>query len=196
MRDATLPCLRCHTTIIAGSEAQTTHVHTVEHALWCADSDLGGFWRVVDLAQGGVALVHVTCWGRTTHVGGPGDARLQDYQVSFVRCHRFVTVTAAQKISFISNPRAGRPVFDFTACSRARAGRGHMATRWVGGPFFVYCCKTGDSNTAICSGSSEMVLCSRQNALERCKSKYSVVCSSLNTPVWPAGRRFEVVRAC
>ena len=71
---------------------------------------LGGFWRVVDLAQGGVALVHVTCWGRTTHVGGPGDARLQDYQVSSVRCHRFVTVTAAQKISFISNPRAGRPV--------------------------------------------------------------------------------------
>jgi len=28
-----------------------------------------------------------------------------------VRCHRFATVTAAQKISFISNPRAGRPVF-------------------------------------------------------------------------------------
>ena len=77
----------------------------------CAVGDLGGFWRVVDLAQGGVALVHVTCWGRTTHVGGPRDARLQDYQVSSVRCHRFVTVTAAQKISFISNPRAGRPVF-------------------------------------------------------------------------------------
>ena len=74
--------------------------------------------------------------------------------------------------------------------SRARAGRGHMATRWVGGPFFVYCCKTGESNTAICSGSSEVVLCSRQQALERCKSKYSVVCSSSNTAVWPAGRRF------
>ena len=36
-----------------------------------------------------------------------------------------------------------------------------------------------------------MVLCSRQQALERCKSKYSVVCSSLNTAVWPAGRRFR-----
>ena len=80
---------------------------------WCADRDLGGFWRVVDLAQGGVALVHVTCWGRTTHVGGPEDARLQDYQVSSVRCHRFVTVTAAQKISFISNPRAGRPALQY-----------------------------------------------------------------------------------
>ena len=44
---------------------------------WCAARDLGGFWRVVDLAQGGVALVHVTCWGRTTHVGEPEDARLQ-----------------------------------------------------------------------------------------------------------------------
>ena len=77
--------------------------------------------------------------------------------------------------------------------SRARAGRGHMATRWVGGPFFVYCCKTGELNTAICSGSSEVVLCSRQQALERCKSKYSVVCSSLNTPVWPAGRRFVII---
>ena len=77
----------------------------------CAARDLGGFWTVVDLAQGGVALVHVACWRRTIHVGGARDARLQDYQVSFVRCHRFVTVTAAQKISFISNPRAGRPVF-------------------------------------------------------------------------------------
>ena len=98
----------------------------------CAVRDLGGFWRVVDLAQGGVALVHVTCWGRTTHVGGAEDARLQDYQVSSVRCHRFATVTAAQKISFISNPRAGRPVLQIPACSRARAGRGHMATRWGG----------------------------------------------------------------
>ena len=52
--------------------------------------------------------MHVTCWGRTTHVGGPGDARLQDYQVSSVRCHRFVTVTAAQKISFIF--KSGRPL--------------------------------------------------------------------------------------
>ena len=157
----------------------------------CAVRDLGGFWRVVDLAQGGVALVHVTCWGRTTHVGGPKDARLQDYQVSSVRCYRFVTVTAAQKISFISNPRAGRRIYwKFCMFSRARAGRGHMATRWVGGPFFVYCCKTGELNTANCSGSSEVVLCSRQQALERCKSKYSVVCISLNTAVWPAGRRF------
>ena len=90
------------------------------HCVLLADRDLGGFWRVVDLAQGGVALVHVTCWGRTTHVGGPRDARLQDYQVSSVRCHRFVTVTAAQKISFISNPRAGRPYLK-TACFRARA---------------------------------------------------------------------------
>ena len=156
----------------------------------CAVGDLGGFWRVVDLAQGGVALVHVTCWGRTTHVGGPRDARLQDYQVSSVRCHRFVTVTAAQKISFISNPRAGRPDWKLLHV-RARA---RDAATWrqdgVGGPFFVYCCKTSELNTAICSGSSEMVICSRQQALERCKSKYSVVCSSLNTPVWPAGRRF------
>ena len=74
--------------------------------------------------------------------------------------------------------------------SRARAGRGHMATRWVGGPLFVYCCKTGELNTAVCSESLEKMLCSRQQALERCKSKYSVACSSLNTPVWPAGRRF------
>ena len=102
----------------------------------CAARDLGGFWTVVDLAQGGVALVHVACWRSTIHVGGARDARLQDYQVSFVRCHRFVTVTAAQKISFISNPRAGRPVFEFTACSRARAGRGHMATRWGGRTVF------------------------------------------------------------
>ena len=28
---------------------------------WCAARDLGGFWTVVDLAQGDVALVHVTC---------------------------------------------------------------------------------------------------------------------------------------
>ena len=84
--------------------------------LRCAARDLGGFWTVVDLAQGGVALVHVTCWGRTTHVGGSWNARLQDYQVSSVRCHRFVTVTAAQKISFISNPRAGRPVFEKLQC--------------------------------------------------------------------------------
>ena len=109
-------------------------VHTPRQCVRCAVGDLGGFWRVVDLAQGGVALVHVTCWGRTTHVGGPRDARLQDYQVSSVRCHRFVTVTAAQKISFISNPRAGRP--EITACSRARAGRGHMATRWGGRTVF------------------------------------------------------------
>ena len=170
--------------------ARITGVRMAARPLRCAARDLGGFWRVVDLAQGGVALVHVTCWGRTTHVGGAEDARLQDYQVSSVRCHRFATVTAAQKIGFISNPRAGRPVLQIPACSRARAGRGHMATRWVGGPLFVYCCKTGELNTAICSGSSEMVLCSRNQALERCKLKYSVVCSSLNTPVWPAGRRF------
>ena len=102
----------------------------------CAARDLGGFWTVVDLAQGDVALVHVTRWGRTTHVGGARDARLQDYQVSFVRCHRFVTVTAAQKIGFISNPRAGRPLLQIPACSRARARRGHMATRWGGRTVF------------------------------------------------------------
>ena len=62
--------------------------------LRCAVRDLGGFWRVVDLAQGGVALVHVTCWGRTTHVGGPKDARLQDYQVSSVRCYRCLLYTS------------------------------------------------------------------------------------------------------
>ena len=100
-------------------------------AAGCADRDLGGFWRVVDLAQGGVALVHVTCWGRTTHVGGAEDARLQDYQVSSVRCHRFVTVTAAQKISFIF--KSGRPrqfIVITNPCmfarARARRGRGDL----------------------------------------------------------------------
>ena len=86
----------------------------------------GQFWRVVDLAQGGVALVHVTCWGRTTHVGGFCDARLQDYQVSSLRCHRFVTVTAAQKFSFIF--KSGRPASITNPCmfarARARRGRG------------------------------------------------------------------------
>ena len=64
------------------------------------------------------------------------------------------------------------------------------ATRFKSLHVLSYWCKTGELNTAICSGSSDVVLCSRQQALERCKSKYSVVCSSLNTPVWPAGRRF------
>ena len=74
--------------------------------------------------------------------------------------------------------------------SRARAQDAAAATRFKPQPFFGYCCKTGELNTAICSGSSEVVLCSRNQALERCKSKYSVVCSSLNTAVWSAGRRF------
>ena len=137
--------------------------------------------------------MHVTCWGRTTHVGGPRDARLQDYQVSSVRCHRFVTVTAAQKISFISNPRAGRPVLQIPACSRARARDAAAATRFKSLHVLIYCCKTGELNTTICSGSSEDMLCSTYQALERCKSKYSVVCSSLNTAVWPAGRRFVAI---
>ena len=29
--------------------------------------------------------------------------------------------------------------------------------------------------------------------MERCKSKYSVVCSSLNAAVWSAGRRFVTI---
>ena len=77
--------------------------------------------------------------------------------------------------------------------SRARAQDAAAATRFKPQPFFGYCCKTGELNTAICSGSSEEMLCSRYQALERCRSKYSVVCSSLNTAVWPAGRRFVTI---
>ena len=36
-----------------------------------------------------------------------------------------------------------------------------------------------------------MVICSRQQALERFKSKHSVARSSANTAVWPAGRCFN-----
>jgi hypothetical protein len=85
---------------------------------------------------------------------------------------------------------AGRPVLQIPACSRARARDAAAATRFKSLHVLSYWCKTGELNTAVCSGSSEEMLCSRQQALERCKSKYSVVCSSLNTPVWPAGRRF------
>ena len=131
----------------------------------------------------------------TTHVDGTRDPRLQGYQVSSVLCPRGVTVMDAQKrLDF----KSGRPAgcMKIPACSRARAQDAAAATRFKPQPFFGYCCKTGELNTAICSGSSEVVLCSRQQALERCKSKYSVVCSSLNTAVWPAGRRFEGERAC
>ena len=93
--------------------------------------------------------------------------------------------------------KSGRPAACIEICmfSRARAQDVAAATRFKPQPFFEYCCKTGELNTAICSGSSEDMLCSRQQALERCKSKYSVACSSLNTPVWPAGRRFVLSRA-
>ena len=65
------------------------------------------------------------------------------------------------------------------------------ATRFKSLHVLSYWCKTGELNTAICSRSSVDMLCCRQQALERCKSKYSVVCSSLNTAVWPAGRARE-----
>ena len=74
--------------------------------------------------------VYLTCWGRTTHVthivSGAKDAGLQGYQVSSVLCHRFVTVTAAQKFSFIF--KSGRPASIANPCmfarARARRGRG------------------------------------------------------------------------
>ena len=70
--------------------------------------------------------MYVACWGRTTHVGGPDDAGLQGYRVSSVLCHRFVTVTAAQKISYIF--KSGRPASITNPCmfarARARRGRG------------------------------------------------------------------------
>ena len=135
------------------------------------------------------ALAYLTCWGCTTHVGGTRDARLQGYQVSSVLCPRDVTVMDAQKRL---NFKSGRPAACIEICmfSRARAQDAAAATRFKPQPFFGYCCKTGELNTTICSGSSKEMLCSRYQALERCKSKYSVVCSSLNTAVWPAGRRF------
>ena len=77
--------------------------------------------------------------------------------------------------------------------SRARARDAAAATRFKSLPFLSYCCKTGELNTAVCSGSSEDMLCSTYQALERYKLKYSVVCSSLNTAVWPAGRRFVTI---
>ena len=57
----------------------------------------------------------MTCWGRTTHVGGTRDARLQGYQVSSVLCPRGVTVMDAQK-RLISNP-AGQ--YDVLLCARS-----------------------------------------------------------------------------
>ena len=122
-------------------------------------------------------------------MGGTRDARLQGYQVSSVLCPRGVTVMDAQKRL---NFKSGRPAACIEICmfSRARAQDAAAATRFKPQPFFGYCCKTGELNTTICSGSSKEMLCSRYQALERCKSKYSVVCSSLNTAVWPAGRRF------
>ena len=92
--------------------------------------------------------------------------------------------------------KSGRPAgcMKIPACSRARARDAAAATRFKSLHVLSYCCKTGELNTAICSGSSEEMFCSRQQALERCKSKYSVVCSSLNTAVWPAGRRFGRAR--
>ena len=132
--------------------------------------------------------MYVACWGRTTHVGGTRDARLQVYQVSSVLCPRSVTVMDAQNGSFQIRPAA--VCIEICMFSRARARDAAAATRFKSLHVLSYCCKTGELNTVICSGSLTMEVCSRKQALKRCKSKYSVVCSSLNTAVWPAGRRF------